>query len=55
MLHRMGRSAEQAGGDTAGKGSTFRGIYGHSETGQLKFDLGALLVSLLTLSFQQYL
>lgn len=51
----MGRTAEEAGGDTAGKGSTFGRIYGHNETGQLRPYLGALLVSLLTLSFQKYL
>lgn len=49
----MGRSAEQGGGK--GKGSTFKRIYGHSETCQFRPDLGALLGSLLTLSFQQYL
>lgn len=53
MLHCMGRSAEQGGGK--GKGSTFKSVYGHSETGQFRPDLGALLGALLMLSFQQYL
>lgn len=51
----MGRSAEQAAGHIAGKGRTFRRIYGRIETGRLRPDLGALLGFLLTLSFQQYL
>lgn len=51
----MGRSAEQGGGKGKGKGSTFKRIYGHSETCQFRADLGALLGSLLMLSSWQYL
>lgn len=54
MLHCMGRAAEQTRGDISGEWSTFRRIYDCHETGQLRPDLGALHVSLLTLSFQQY-
>lgn len=50
----MGRPAQQGRRDIAGKGRTFR-IHGHSETGQLRPDIEALLGFLLTLRFQQHL